>query len=83
MLKPENHHLSTLTLEYNFLGQGPFFFQVHQHCPKLGVDWWDIVHFPLDKLRDGLKVKQAMLPPKQDIVFFFKLKLPQIAIQTQ
>lgn len=73
-LKPEHHHLSTLTLEYSFLGQDPFCFQVHLHCPKLGVGWWDIVRFPLHKLRDGLKVKQAMLPPKQDIaVFSFSL----------
>lgn len=38
--------------------------------------------FPQIRLRAGSKVKQAMLPPKQDItVFFFSLKLPQITDQ--
>lgn len=38
---------------------------------RLGVHRWGIVHFPLDKLHDGLKVKRALLPPKQDITLFF------------
>ena len=49
-----------------------FFFQVHPPCPKVGVGGWDVVLFPTDKLRDGLKVKQAMLPPKQDITVLVK-----------
>lgn len=65
-LKLEHHHLSTLTLEHSFLGEEPFLFS----DPKLRVGWWDIVHFPPDKVRHGLKVKQAVLQPKQDIAVF-------------
>lgn len=67
------HNLSTLTLEYSFLVKDSLCFQVHLRCPKLGVCWWNIVRFPLDKLRAGLKVKQAVVPPKQDIAVFFLL----------
>lgn len=70
-LKPEHHHLSTLTLKCTFLGEGTFCFQVHLHYRRLGVHRWGIVHFPLDKLHDGLKVKRALLSPKQDITLFF------------
>lgn len=74
-LKVEHSHLY-VNLEFGrqfFWIEDVFFcFQVHPRCPKLGVGWWDVVHFPPDKLRDGLKVKQAMLPPKQDITVLVK-----------
>ena len=65
------HNLSTLTVEYTFLVKDSLCFQVRLHRPELGVCWWNIVRFPLDKLRAGLKVKQAVVPPKQDIAVFF------------
>ncbi len=69
-LKLEQHYLSILSQKHTFWAGILFCFQVYVRRPKLGVDWWDIVHFPLDKLHDGLKVKQALLPPKQDIQLF-------------
>lgn len=51
-----------------FSGQARSVFQVHGHCPGLGIGY---SFFLLDKLHLGSKVKQTELCPNRTFLFFF------------